>query len=279
VQFTSTSSANAVEFYWQFPGGTPDTSTAQNPVVTYDAPGTYGVTLIVSNAAGSDTLVSPNAITVASPPSAGFVVTVSGASASFSNTSAHADTYSWDFGDGNTSTEQSPQHTYAGDGTYTVTLTATGPCGTSTSSQTVTIATPPIAGFTASPTADCGPLTVQFSNASSNNTVELQWFFPGGIPSSSTEQNPVVMYTSTGTYSVTLIATNAQGNDTLTQANYIHVFADAQASFTSSVNGATVSFQNTSSNATPISGTLATHTSTEGEPTHTYAQDGTYTVH
>ncbi len=279
VQFTSTSSANAVEFYWEFPGGTPDTSTAQNPVVTYDAPGTYGVTLIVSNAAGSDTLVSPNAITVASPPSAGFVVTVSGANASFSNTSAHADTYSWDFGDGNTGTEQSPQHTYAGDGTYTVTLTATGPCGTSTSSQTVTIATPPIAGFTASPTADCGPLTVQFSNASSNNTVELQWFFPGGIPSSSTEQNPVVMYTSTGTYSVTLIATNAQGSDTLTQANYIHVFADAQASFTPFVNGATVSFQNTSSNANAYFWDFGDgNTSTEGEPTHTYAQDGTYTV-
>ncbi len=279
VQFTSTSSSNSASFYWEFPGGTPDTSTAQNPTVTYNAVGTYSVTLIVSNAAGSDTLTQTNLITVAPPPVAGFSVAVSGASATFTNSSANATTYNWDFGDGNSSTEQNPTHTYANDGTYTVTLTATGPCGTSTSTQTVTIATPPVAGFTASPTADCGPLTVQFTSTSSNNTTGFQWFFPGGTPSSSTEQNPVVTYSASGQYSVTLIVSNAQGSDTLTQTNYIQVFVDATASFTSTVNGATASFQNTSSNANTFLWHFGDgNTSNQANPTHTYAQDGTYTV-
>ncbi len=279
VQFTSTSSANAVEFYWEFPGGTPDTSTLQNPVVTYSAPGTYSVTLVVSNAAGSDTLVLNNLITVAPPPAAGFTVSVSGANASFTNTSANATTYSWDFGDGNTSTAQDPQHTYANDGTYTVTLTATGSCGTSTTTQTVTIATPPTAGFTATPTADCGPLTVQFTSTSSSNATSFQWFFPGGTPSSSTAQNPTVTYSSSGTYSVTLIVSNPQGSDTLTQSNYIQVFVDASASFTADVSGATATFENTSTSANTYLWDFGDgNTSTEENPQHTYAEDGTYTV-
>ena len=61
--------------------------------------------------------------------------------------------------------------------------------GTSTASQTVTIITPPLAGFTANPTSGCGPLTVQFSNASSPNATSFEWSFPGGTPNNSTEDN------------------------------------------------------------------------------------------
>ena len=279
VQFTSTSQGNPTSFQWHFPGGSPSSSTAQNPTVTYDSSGAYSVTLIVTNNLGSDTLTRTNYITVIPPPTAGFTVQTNGFEASFTNTSSNATTYEWDFGDGNGSTEQNPTHTYAQDGTYTVTLTATGPCGTSTFTQTVTIATPPTAGFTASPTADCGPLTVQFTNTSSNNASTFLWLFPGGTPSSSTEENPVVTYTSSGTYSVTLIVSNAQGSDTLTQVDYIQVFVDAQASFSSTVNGATVVFQNTSNNANTYLWDFGDgNTSTAPNPTHTYAQDGTYTV-
>ncbi|MCS6928081.1 MAG: PKD domain-containing protein [Saprospiraceae bacterium] len=280
VQFTSTSSSNSTSFYWEFPGGTPDTSTAKDPSVTYNAVGIYSVTLIVTNAAGSDTLTRTDFIAVGPPPPVtNFSVDINGAHAAFTNQSVHATTYHWDFGDGNNSTEQSPAHTYTNDGTYTVTLTATGPCGTSTAVQTITIATPPKAGFTASPTADCGPLTVQFTSTSSSNAASFQWSFPSGTPESSTEQNPVVTYASPGAYSVTLIVSNPQGSDTLVRNDFIQVFADATASFVSTVNGASAAFQNTSSNANSFLWHFGDgNTSNEVNPTHIYAEDGTYTV-
>ncbi len=279
VQFTNASSANAVSFLWAFPGGTPDTSTAENPVVTYNTPGTYSVTLTVSNAAGSNSATQTNFITVNADPSAGFTSSVNGATASFTNNSANANSYAWDFGDGNSSTENNPVHTYSADGTYTVTLTATNPCGTSTFTQTVTIATPPTAGFSATPTADCGPLTVQFTSVSSANSTDFFWEFPGGTPTTSTAQNPVVVYNTPGTYSVTLTVSNAQGSNSATQTNYITVFEDAAASFTSTTNGASVQFTNTSSNATTYLWDFGDgNSSTTENPTHTYTTDGTYTV-
>ena len=72
-------------------------------------------------------------------PVAGFSSEVDGSTVRFTNTSARADSYFWDFGDGNTSTEESPTHTYSSDGTYTVILTATSSAGEATTEQTVII--------------------------------------------------------------------------------------------------------------------------------------------
>jgi len=57
-------------------------------------------------------------------PEAGFIANADGNTITFTNTSANASSYMWDFGDGNTSTDESPVHTYSGAGNYTVTLTA-----------------------------------------------------------------------------------------------------------------------------------------------------------
>jgi PKD repeat protein len=61
----------------------------------------------------------------------------------FTNTSLNAESYTWDFGDGSTSTEESPVHTYAEEGTYSVTLTATGPGQSATVTKEVTVSSTP----------------------------------------------------------------------------------------------------------------------------------------
>ncbi|MGA2824245.1 MAG: C25 family cysteine peptidase [Bacteroidales bacterium] len=62
VTFNDQSTGNPVSWNWSFPGGTPSSSTLQNPVVTYTLRGTFDVQLIVSNGASSDTLNKPNYI-------------------------------------------------------------------------------------------------------------------------------------------------------------------------------------------------------------------------
>lgn len=279
VQFNNSSSGNSSTFSWNFPGGNPASSDLQNPLVTYITPGTYNVTLIVSNSAGSDTITQVNYVNVQALPSANFSSSVSGNTVTFNNTSTNANTYSWNFGDGGSSTEANPQHTYGEDGSFTVTLTVTGPCGTATFTQTVNIATSPTAGFSANTTSGCATLTVQFTDLSSDNTTAWQWSFPGGTPSSSTEENPLVQYDTPGTYSVTLVATSAGGSSTFVQNNYIQVQGAPVAGFNSSNNGVTVSFANTTQNGGTYLWSFGDgNTSTLANPTHTYAQGGVYTV-
>lgn len=70
----------------------------------------------------------------------------------------------------------------------------------------------------------CEKFCVSFFDQSLNNPISWQWLFPGGSPSSSTDQNPAgICYNSPGVYDVTLITTSAVGNDTLTMPGYIIV--------------------------------------------------------
>lgn len=279
VQFTSTSSTNTSTYNWQFPGGNPSTSTAQNPTVTYNTPGSYSVTLTVSNSAGSNTATQTSFINVGVGPTAGFTSAVNGMTATFTNTSSGATSYSWDFGDSNTSTNPNPSHTYSSDGTFTVTLTATNACGSTTFTQTVTITLAPTASFTATPTSGCAPLSVQFTSTSSASATSFNWQFAGGNPSTSTAQNPTVVYNTPGAYSVTLTVGNTAGTSSATQTSFVNVGTTPTAGFTAASNGANASFTNTSTGATSYSWNFGdSGNSTDPNPTHTYTTDGTYTV-
>ncbi|MGP8214399.1 MAG: C10 family peptidase [Bacteroidia bacterium] len=83
----------------------------------------------------------------------------------------------------------------------------------------------PIASFTSSAKATCVDNTVQFIDISSNQPTSWSWTFTGGTPSASTLQNPTVTYTVSGTYPVTLVATNSFGNNSVTMSGYITVNA------------------------------------------------------
>lgn len=86
----------------------------------------------------------------------------------------------------------------------------------------------PQADFSSDFTTICAGQTVQFTDQSTFNPTAWSWNFPGGNPSSSTQQNPAVVYNNPGTYAVTLTATNAAGAATYTQTTYITVSGSVQ---------------------------------------------------
>jgi PKD repeat protein len=279
VVFNNTSSSNANSFAWQFPGGNPAFSTATNPTVVYSSPGVYSVNLTATNNAGSSNVTQTNFVTVETIPSPNFVASNNGASFNFSNASAGATAYSWNFGDSQTSTLENPNHYYLADGTYTVVLTASNACGTATSTQTVTVTTPPVANFTATGNNGCAPISVTFNNTSSSNATGFSWQFPAGDPANSTDSNPVVNYTTPGIYAVILTASNAAGNSTVTQTDFVVAGGVPTAIFLTAVNGAELTLNNTSSGATSYLWDFGDGlTSTLEAPTHTYLADGSYTV-
>ena len=91
---------------------------------------------------------------------------------------------------------------------------------------------PPIADFTATPTTIYAGETVSFTDMSTNNPTSWNWSFSGGTPTSSTTQNPQVVYNSSGTYNVSLTVSNAFGTDTKTKTDYIHVSTPSIVNFT-----------------------------------------------
>ncbi|HRF94802.1 MAG TPA: PKD domain-containing protein, partial [Aggregatilineales bacterium] len=120
--------------------------------------------------------------------------------------------FTWNFGDGTTSTEISPIKTFNNPGQYTVLLTATGPGGSSNVSRQITVqsANPPVAGFTTDKTSGSAPLTVQFTDASTGGQVSnYLWNFSDGT--TSTQRNPSHQFTNVGTYNVILTVSGPGG--------------------------------------------------------------------
>jgi PKD repeat protein len=147
---------------------------------------------------------------------------------------------------------------------------------------------PPVADFTSNTTNVTVGGTVNFTDLSTNNPDNWSWTFNGGTPSSSTDQNPNITYNAVGTYTVSLTATNAAGNDIETKTNYITVtapqppVADFSANATTIEAGQSVAFSDLTTNGpTSWSWTFNGGTpssSTAQNPTITYNTVGTYTV-
>jgi PKD repeat protein len=112
VLFTNESSNNATSFAWTFEGGSPATSSQENPTVTYSSAGTYNVQLIAYSAGGSDTMSFSDIVTVGDVPNAAFLLSTDVTTVTLQNQSSEANSYIWLFDDGESSTEESPVHTY-----------------------------------------------------------------------------------------------------------------------------------------------------------------------
>jgi len=295
VRFTDASMNSPTEWIWSFGDG--ETSVEQNPSHTYTRAGTYTVTLAATNAGGSSTVTKPEYITAARPviaPVASFVSNVTAGTeplaVQFLDVSTNAPALSvWTFGDGSIFTGSSPLHVYTGAGIYTVTLTATNAAGSNSVTRTgyITVNAPatdaPVAGFVSTANTGTAPRTVQFIDASTNFPVSWSWAFGDGM--TSTAQNPQHTYTRIGTYNVTLTATNAWGNNTITRDNYITVTSPVpEALFTATpVSGTAplaVQFTDTSTNSPSFWDWNFGDGSSSGiqNPAYVYKVPGRYTV-
>jgi serine protease AprX len=132
--------------------------------------------------------------------------------------------WSWDFGDGGSSSLQNPSHTYLNAGSYTVSLTVTGPSGSDTNTKPdyISVFDVPVADFSGSPTSGDAPLTVDFTDLSSGNPTAWNWDF-GEAGGTSNLQNPSHTYTTPGLKTVSLTASNSCGSDAETKVDYINV--------------------------------------------------------
>jgi large repetitive protein len=223
VSFANTS-VDAISFKWYFGDG--DSSNFLSPTHVYGASGLYTTTLVAYSDFGCpDTLRKD--ILIYEIPQAGFNLSTNDGcgplTVSFTNTTTNQNqnlTYSWDFGNGLTSVQANPPaQTYnAGveDTTYTVSLTVTNLCGTTTFTRDIIVRARPNVIFAADDNYGCGPLVVNFSNASTGGPNSYLWNF-GPFGASTDTIPPPVAFTINDTipvtYIVTLTATNACGTD------------------------------------------------------------------
>jgi len=296
VNFTDQSTGNPTSWAWDFGDG--NTSTDQHPSHTYNDPGIYTVSLNVTNACGWDDETKENYITVGGLPTADFeadkISCCAPLSVNFTDLSdpnnKEITSWAWDFGDGNTSTDQHPSHTYNDPGIYTVSLNVTNACGwdDETKENYITVGGLPTADFEADKISCCAPLSVNFTDLSDPNNKEItSWAWDFGDGNTSTDQHPSHTYNDPGIYTVSLNVTNACGWDVETKENYITVgglpSADFNATPTNGCAPLRVNFTDLSDgNGKEIISWSWDFgdggTSTSQNPSHTYTDPGTYTV-
>lgn len=275
------SSFNALTWHWDFGDG--DTSTTQNPTHLYAVAGTYNVTLTTTNAAGCPhSVVIPvvvNGIAVAAFSS---TQTCLGQAMSFTDLSTGTPiSWDWDFGDGNTSTVQNPNHVYGATGTYNVQLIVAAGSGCfDTIVQPVTVDSVPTANFIFNPV--CSGDTTFFTSTSTGGPDIYTWNFGDGNTDNTNNPTPFNIYAVDGIYNVELIVGySATGcTDTITQTvdAYQHTIPAFNVN-TACLNDTTFFTDLTANSPTTWNWNFGDgNNSNQQSPTHIYALDGTYTV-
>jgi len=289
VQFNGilTSGTGTYNWYWHFGDGT--TGTGQNPLHQYAQPGLYSVCVYLSQSGGTMLCSYCDSIYIQGTPNscqASFTFQQSGNAVSFNSGNSIFPSgtvlYTWDFGDGNTSTLANPVHTFANPGTYNVclTITTTNNNCTDTYCHTITIGQSNLCNisFTFAQNPN-GAYVFTPTFPSTINNPQFYWDFGDG--GTSTLQNPVHHYVNTGIYTVCLtISGNGITCTYCDSAQFNGSNLGCNASFTYQISGLTVTFTPTMLNTNTNhywnfgNGTTAN----TANATVTFTSPGTYTV-
>ena len=212
-------------YQWDF--GDDESSNLQNPIHTYTQIGTYHARVIAEDTAGNTGSDTETIIVTSANGAPSVVMTASSTSGeapafvAFTAVAVDPDndpvTYSWDFGDGETSNLQNPTHTFEEVGTYTVTVTATDNHGNEGQDSMQFVAFDanhaPTVIITAIPTNGEAPLTVVFNAVGvdpDGDTLTYSWDFGNGDTAET--QTTVYTFENEGTYNVVVTATDSNGN-------------------------------------------------------------------
>ncbi len=298
VRFTDLSTdpdGTIAGWLWDFGDG--GQSALRSPTHTFSNHGTFLVRLTVTDSTGL-TGTATASILVNHPPDVAFSINpvspTTQDEVDFFDASSDQDglivSWNWDFGDGTTSTSQHPSHRYVQDGTYTVTLRVTDNDGVAaTASQTVTVANVgPTATFTywpAEPTT--GDVVAFIDNSTDVDGSIVSWNWDFGDGTTSTDRHPTHQYADDGSY---LVVLTVQDDDDAVQSatrgisvtNLPPVAAFSYSPDTPAT-GALVTFADASTDADGL--VVSWHwdfgdgtTSNDVNPSHRYADDGTYMV-
>lgn len=233
VDFSNTSAGEeTISYQWDFGNG--NTSTLANPQVVFNTVGKYTITLIAYNENYADTLIKPDYIIVNKSPiitnlsvidPINCVPLTTPFEGVIDTGTTSIDKYIWDFGDGNTSLEPLPTHTYDDSGTFTVSLFIIDDnnCKANYTIANLIQAVPlPVIVFSSLNNIACNDtLSVQLENTSYGaSSLSFQWDFGNGL--TSIEESPINTYIGYGEYNVTLSATDTFAcTSSLTKANYV----------------------------------------------------------
>ena len=228
ISFSASASGGSqpYSYNWNFGDGV-GTSTVQLPTYSYGSQGSYTVTLLTTDSAGA-TATSSQIVTVTAPsqPRASFTLSPSspsqGTTISFTPSVSGGTlpySYSWDFGDGATSTVAYPSHLYTLSGTYTIQLTVTDNTWQSYSTfQTITVVGPQIQLLTASfdyqPSLTTVNAPIIFTALAAGGTGPYTYNWKLGDGSTASGTSIGHLYTKAGNYTVVLTATDYQGRTT-----------------------------------------------------------------
>lgn len=282
VKFKDLSDNFPNEWTWIFENQTgSDISYHKFPVMKYLNEGKFDVTLIATNAIGSDTLFKEDYITVIPGPVAGFSYEIlDKQTVKFTNTSENANKYFWKFGDANVSFEKNPKHKFNKAGFFVVELRATkDTCNTHNYfTDTIEIKIPLKASIIYNKSDIC-PGDSIFFQAANIGYDSVRWAFQGGNIEVSTLGKFYVVYHEEGEFDVSFIAFSKYGIDSLYKEKLIKVFGMPEILFDFQISIDTVFFVNKSKEASSFTWNFGDSTSSQLlNPMHIYKDNGKYIV-